>query len=410
MCSSVGVRIWHPSIGGATVSAMARRAKVIAAVAAGSLLFAVGVLGALWARSDAAPGQRLDASSLHPVAGNFEPDDTELAECGGDYRCLEQAFGNLAFREGPKSAIRVFDQKIASDAKIESNCHRIAHTIGSAALARFQGNVGEAFVNGSSSCWSGYYHGILERAFVGASTKSDVARVARGVCQGTEVRTTTWLAYQCVHGLGHGLMITSAYDLPFSLSVCDRLATSWDQVSCTGGVFMENISSSYGIKSRWLRDDNLVYPCNTVAERHKQYCYLMVTSRILEANGYDWTAAARLCNRVEPGWIDTCFESYGRDASGFTRQTPSKILPLCRLTGAHERQCVYAAARDMTANYGNGVRASTLCARAPENLRERCFYGIGTILETQEQGASCRRLSKRYAAACLSGTRERFES
>jgi hypothetical protein len=382
----------------------------IVVAAAGSLLVAVVVVGALWARSDGAPGQRLDSSALHPVAGNFKPDDTELADCAGDYRCLEQAFGNLAFREGPKSAIRLFDQKIATDSKVESNCHRIAHTIGSAALARFEGNVGEAFVNGSSSCWSGYYHGILERAFVGASTKSDVARVAREVCQGTDVRATTWLAYQCVHGLGHGLMITSSYDLPFSLSVCDRLATTWDQVSCTGGVFMENISSSYGIKSRWLRDDNLVYPCNTVAERHKQYCYLMVTSRILQANGYDWKAAVGLCNRVERGWVDTCFESYGRDASGFTRQTPAKILPLCRLAGAHDRQCVYAAARDMTANYGNGVRASQLCLLAREGLRERCFYGIGTILETQAQGASCRRLSKRYAAACLSGTRERFES
>jgi hypothetical protein len=64
----------------------------------------------------------------------------------------------------------------------------------------------------------------------------------------------------------------------------------------------------------------------------------------------------------------------------------------------------------MTANYGNGVRASKLCLLAQERLRERCFYGIGTILETQEQGASCRRLSRRYAAACLSGTRQRFES
>jgi hypothetical protein len=384
---------------------------VIAAASAASLAVALTVIGVLWARTGAGETERVAGDkTLHPVAGSFEPDDTKLAECAGESRCMEQAFGNLAFYEGPKAAIRLFDEKIRTDAKVESNCHRIVHTIGSASLARFEGNVGEAFVNGSSSCWSGYYHGILERAFTGVSEKSGLIRIARGVCEGTDVRATTWLAYQCVHGLGHGLMITSSYDLPFSLSVCDRLATTWDQVSCTGGVFMENISSSYGIKSRWLRDDNLVYPCNTVADRHKQYCYLMVTSRILEANGYDWKEAVRLCKRVERGWVDTCFESYGRDASGFTRQTPAKILPLCRLAGTHESQCVYAAARDMTANYGNGVRASKLCSAARESLRERCFYGIGTILETQEQGASCRALTKRYAAACLSGTQERFES
>jgi hypothetical protein len=64
----------------------------------------------------------------------------------------------------------------------------------------------------------------------------------------------------------------------------------------------------------------------------------------------------------------------------------------------------------MTANYGNGRRASKLCLRAPADLRERCFHGIGTILETQAQGATCRTLSTRYAAACLRGTKERFEA
>ena len=390
---------------------MPQRGKLVFAVALGSLLVTLTLIGVLWARTGGGEADRVAAdNTLHPVAGNFEPDDTKLSDCNGEARCLEQAFGNLAFDEGPKAAIRLFDEKIRTDPKVESDCHRIVHMIGSASLARFEGNVGEAFVNGSSSCWSGYYHGILERAFTGVSEKSGLIRVARGVCQGEEVRATTWLAYQCVHGLGHGLMITSSYDLPFSLSVCDRLSTSWDQISCTGGVFMENISSSYGVKSRWLRDDNLVYPCNTVANRHKQYCYLMVTSRILQANGYDWRKAARICRTVERGWVDTCFESFGRDASGYTRQTPARILPLCRIAEEHERQCLYAAARDMTSNYGNGVRAATLCERARASMRERCFYGIGTILETQAQGASCRRLNKRYANACLRGTQERFES
>jgi hypothetical protein len=390
---------------------MPRRAKLVFAVSLGSLLVTLTLIGVLWARTGGGESVRVAGdNTLHPVAGTFEPDDTELSDCNGEARCLEQAFGNLAFNDGPKAAIRLFDEKIRTDPKVESDCHRIAHTIGSASLARFEGNVGEAFVNGSSSCWSGYYHGILERAFTGVSEKSGLIRVARSVCDGEDVRATTWLAYQCVHGLGHGLMITSSYDLPFSLSVCDRLSTAWDQVSCTGGVFMENISSSYGFKSRWLRDDNLVYPCNTVATRHKQYCYLMVTSRILQANGYDWKEAARLCRGVERGWVDTCFESFGRDASGNTRQTPAKILPLCRIAGEYEQQCLYAAARDMTANYGDGVRAATLCEQAPASMRERCFYGIGTILQTQEQGASCRRLSKRHAAACLRGAQERFQS
>jgi hypothetical protein len=392
---------------------MARRGKLAILAAAGSLLLAVGVVGALWARSDGASGQRVGDGTLHPVAGNFEPDETELADCSGDFGCLEQAFGNLAFRNGPKSAIRIFDARIRTDASVESNCHRIAHTIGSAALARFDGNVGRAFTAGSAICSSGYYHGLLERAFAGLSSDAELARSAGRICNDADIRRTTYFHYQCIHGLGHGLMITTAYDLPYSLSVCDRLATRWAQVSCTGGVFMENISSSYGIESRWLKDDDPVYPCNTVAAAHKQYCYLMVTSRILELNNHDWKATATECSRVERRWVDVCFQSYGRDASGFSRQNVARVLSLCRIAGAGQRECLYGAARDMANDYARGGarRAAGLCSQAPRPLRARCFYGVGTILGTfastsGRRAALCEDIAKSYVRSCLRGAGE----
>ncbi len=349
----------------------------------------------------------------HPVAGNFKPDGTVLEDCSaGDARCLEQAFGNLAFQRGPKEALARFDQAIQADKTVEAGCHRIAHTIGSAALARFDGDVPKAFSLGSSSCWSGYYHGILERAFTGATTKDEVAAAARAVCKDDDIRRTTFLAYQCVHGLGHGLMIRSGYDLPYSLSVCDRLATGWDQTSCTGGVFMENIASTYGVKSRWIRDDDPVYPCQVVDERHKLYCYLMVTSRVNQLNGYRWKQTAAVCSKVERGWVATCFESYGRDASGFTRQNPSEAARLCRLAGRYAESCFFAAARDMTSNYANGRRASELCRLASDRIAARCFYGIGTILGDLEvtpagRRAACGVSPRRFLASCLSGASSR---
>jgi hypothetical protein len=393
---------------------MARRGKlVIVLAAAGILVLAVGLVGVLWARSDGGSGERLDDGTLHPAAGNFEPDETQLTDCEGDFRCLEQAFGNVAFRAGPEPAIRLFDERIRTDPNVESNCHRIAHTIGSAALARFDGNVGRAFTAGSAICSSGYYHGLLERAFAGISSDEQLARAAGRICDEAEITRTTYFHYQCIHGLGHGLMITTAYDLPYSLSVCDRLATSWAQVSCTGGVFMENISSSYGIESRWLRDDDPVYPCNTVARAHKQYCYLMVTSRILELNSFNWRATAAECSRVERRWVDVCFQSYGRDASGFSRQNVTRVLSLCRTAGRGQRECLYGAARDMANDYARGgaQRAASLCSRASRRLRARCFYGVGTILGTfgsasDEQRSVCRSVPRKYLPSCRRGAGE----
>jgi hypothetical protein len=347
------------------------------------------------------------ADEAHPVAGNFQPDETKIADCEGEFRCLEQAFGNLAYYTGPKATLRVFDRMMLSDKAVDGNCHRIVHSIGSASLARYDGNVAKAFAEGSASCWSGYYHGILERAFLDAD-RDELGSISRRLCDDEDIRTTKYLAYQCVHGLGHGLMIYTGYNLPVSLDVCDALATPWDQNSCSGGVFMENISSTYGVKSRWLKDDDLVYPCNAVAKRHKYYCYMMLTSRVLEANGYDWKPTADLCTTVERDWIEICFQSLGRDASGATRQEAGKILKLCRLGGEWMGECVYGAARDITANDSGTRRSIQLCSRAPIEIRARCFDGIGTILadlsvSDSQTRKACAAVTKRYFRACIRG-------
>ena len=343
-----------------------------------------------------------------PVAGKFEPDNTKLASCDEDFTCLEQAFGNLAYYQGPKQALQRFEQAIARPGPIESDCHRVAHSIGAAAFTHFHGKVGQAFAAGSAACWSGYYHGVIERAFSDVK-QEDLGKAARRMCSDPKLRGgPTFTLYQCVHGLGHGLMIYTGYDLPGSLQVCDELEGSWDQTACTGGVFMENISSSYGVKSKWLRDDDLLYPCKTVAERHKLYCYLMVTSRILPAVGYDFAKTSKLCRTSEPAWVETCFQSLGRDASGQSRQNPDEIVRHCRTAGDEMVECVYGAARDMASNYAGGREASVLCEKSPGPIQARCFEGIGTILGDLEQSAeairaACADITRRYLTDCTNG-------
>jgi mono/diheme cytochrome c family protein len=341
------------------------------------------------------------------VAAAFEPDDTKLADCDADSACFEQAFGNLAFNDGPKRALEVFAEKIETDPTVRV-CHRIAHAIGAGGLAHYDGEVGPAFADGSAVCWSGYYHGILERAFAGVS-EDDLGPVSRRLCSGDQVRRSDFVAYQCVHGLGHGLMIYTNYDMPLSLETCDALATSWDQTSCTGGVFMENLQTSYGTTSKWLREDDPLYPCPTVAERHKLYCYLMVTSRILDVVGGDWQKTVNWCRKAEPNWVATCFQSLGRDASGRSLQNTREILRICALAGDMALECVYGAARDITSMDAGASRSAGLCSTAPVQLRPKCFNGIGTILggfarEAEARRTACRSaVPKRYWDECFAG-------
>jgi hypothetical protein len=285
------------------------------------------------------------------------------------------------------------------------------HAIGAGALAHFDDDPGPALAAGSVACGSGYYHGILEQSLLGKSDEEAKA-LTETICAAPEIRRTEFIHFQCVHGLGHGLMIHTGYDLPRSLGDCELLVTQWEKESCRGGVFMENSQSSYGVRSKWLKDDDLLYPCDAVARRHKYQCYLIQLAHIAPTLRYKWPEVSRVCRRAERPWRAVCFQSMGREAAGFTRHARSRILAICALTGRMERECVYGAARDITYNDAGARRSKTFCAKAPQAARGYCWQGIGSILGslntfTEQRKAACRRATRggqdAYYRDCLEG-------
>jgi len=363
------------------------------------------------------PQPTTTAAPLHPVAGSFKPDATALGDCSAEeLMCLEQAYGNIAYRSGPKRALAVLEDEVGTET---NDCHRVAHNIGSASLARYKGDVGRTFAEGSSACASGYYHGVLSRALVNVKSygASALGAVARGLCAGDEVVALAELEYQCLHGLGHGLMITTGFNLPTSLEVCDHLPGKWKATSCNGGVFMENFFTSYGGQSPWVRDDDPVYPCNQVAEEDKQTCYQLVTSRVLRVIGLDWEKTAEICASVERNWIASCFESFGRDVAGQTKRDPEQIRELCAVAKPYggERECIRFAALDLVANDKTGRKAAALCESASGGLRAACYRAIGSIMARSrttraESEADCRSLTTAAADlnACIRGAAARL--
>ncbi len=118
---------------------------LVAAAALGFAAFAFGGHGS-GGGGDEHAGHTTTAPEAHPAAGHFAPDQTLLGSCAqGDQPCYEQAFGNLAYYEGPKNALVKFDDAIEANPDVRANCHRIVHMIGSASLQRYEGDVAKAF-------------------------------------------------------------------------------------------------------------------------------------------------------------------------------------------------------------------------------------------------------------------------
>jgi hypothetical protein len=203
-------------------------------------------------------------------------------------------------------------------------------------------------------------------------------------------------------------MIYTGYDLPGSLKTCDGLKTGFDRVSCSGGVFMENFTSSYGVVSKYLRKNDPIYPCNAVTENHKLYCYLLVTANILKVTGYNQAKTADACRRSEKAWISTCYESFGRDVSGIAGKSISKALASCRLAKRNQGDCLYGVSREIVNSDAEGTRGGRFCARAPARYQEHCYEGVGSVLAalaTSETAlrATCRQVSGRHTQGCLRG-------
>ena len=388
------------------------RTVIVGALLLVGLAALVATLLVLTASSRPVRSPVVAPSPLHPVATTFVADDTTIADCR-DERCFQQAFGNMALRSGPKSALAAA-ARLYGDGGSPA-CHTVVHTIGAAALSRFDGDVARTFAAGSSLCWSGYYHGVLERSLleVGASRPRALRAVARSLCNEVLDQEVPWVAYQCLHGLGHGLMITTGLDLPRSLDTCRRLATSWERDVCKSGVFMENVWPAFGA-SPWLRETDPLYPCTVVARSDRSRCYQMATTRILRFVGGDWEAVARVCSTVEEEFAYRCFRSYGRDASGNNHRDVGATLTTCRIARPFggERDCVYAAAQDFTANFTSGVRARFLCDLVEARLAGACFEGIGSVMggfskTSFARAADCRSIAESTALfeSCLLGVR-----
>jgi hypothetical protein len=352
---------------------------------------------------------------LHPLAGSFKPDATKLADCA-EQTCYAQAFGNIAYYKGPKAAIALVSKRYGQGS--DPNCHRIVHAIGAGSLARNKGNVARTFAEGSSICWSGYYHGVLERAFVDVKSydPDELGAKSRGLCDDPKVRARTWLAYQCLHGLGHGLMITTGYQLPLSLQVCKQLVTDWDRTSCKGGVFMENILTSYGGQSPWVRDDDPLYPCDWVGREDKFTCYQQATTRILRVIGVDWAKTAEICATAERDFVSACFGSFGQNASVIASRHPRKIETTCAIARPYggEAACIRYAAMDITGTYTGGKEAARLCDTSASDLRGTCYEAIGLVVRHLKSSPAARRAEcdsissvPRYVVQCIRGTTQK---
>ncbi len=287
--------------------------------------------------------------------------------------CYRGKYRALIKKEGVGAAIADLKSRYG-DPMVRSQCHQLAHVIGREAKYLYPA-VAEAFRHGDGFCWSGYYHGVME-AIVADAPPSELPRLLDSFCveiPGKERFSFDY--YNCVHGLGHGIMAIHQNELPASLAFCDNLSGGWERDSCWSGAFMENIiADEVSHTAKYLSSDPH-YPCNAVDARYRDTCYRMQTSRMLTIVGGDFQKVFGLCREVEEVFRSTCYQSLGRDASGKQISDIAKTRAVC-LLGQDEREksnCIVGAVKDFISYYHSNREARELCETLPAELQSICI-------------------------------------
>jgi hypothetical protein len=81
--------------------------------------------------------------------------------------------------------------------------------------------------------------------------------------------------------------------------------------------------------------------------------------------------------------VQYCFQSYGRDVAGAAGRIPAQMKSLCHMAASGEKECIYGAIRDVMNNNPQDPQGEAFCKVVQLKFRNYCFFGMGTILGTQ---------------------------
>ncbi len=291
------------------------------------------------------------------------------------------------------------------------SCHDRAHKAGRFAYELMGA---AAFERCSSHCHSGCYHGAAE-AFFREKGTANLQESLTKLCPSGKNRFFT---HQCVHGVGHGLMAWSGYELSDALESCNLLSDSNAQSSCWTGVFMENIVGGLAVENaaanfspdrhftKYLTDDPH-YPCNSVGERYRGSCYFLQTSRMLQLFGGDFQKIAASCLEAPEQFRTPCFQSMGRDVGGTSKHNVRLAIEKCTWApaGIYRRECLSGAVQDTFWDPSGEREAKEFCSLLTDQTEVRRCYEVvagraGEVLTDADFSRFCASLADEFQSFC----------
>jgi hypothetical protein len=301
--------------------------------------------------------------------------------------CLTAQVQSATARHGPRAAIELFTLlKNRGDIDPGVDAHHIVHHIGHETAMVF-GPTAQALALCPTSYNYGCVHGFFQHALgMGELTEKAAAKMCDNLLRNPSLAPKT--VQSCYHGLGHGILTHSDYDLPKALKICDKLIWLPAQEACWQGVFMENANAALeGKEQRGLftLEDPLT-PCDKLNEKYQYQCFINQSGWLMKVYQTDVFQAAQACAKAPAASVSPCLQTIGLLATS----APWQPVLLRR----DERK---AFLED----------AWTICQRFPETSVGQCVIGAldnvmnSDTVDIQQARAFCDIVGENYRTLCL---------
>jgi len=296
--------------------------------------------------------------------------DEELSSA--EYEQIKQELLALSASTTPKVALASLRSRTATHNGLLKLCHPVVHELGRAAYEQY-GDFGKAMTYQDELCNSGYLHGIIEAHF---SKSTDILETIQSVC--AHYPDGSYIAWECYHGVGHGVMYATQNDLPQSLALCEGYATAFSRNSCINGVFMENFNTDEKLHpSIYLDAADPFYPCASQAPLHRADCYVYAPTYYLSIHKNSYTEALAWCSEAPLSYRAPCAQGVGSQTMKENINNPKFAESVCAndIYGRTD-ECIMGMVSLFINHHGSIEPARHLCIQLEPSRKQACETAI----------------------------------
>lgn len=326
------------------------------------------------------PDQNPDAEFLKKDNTYFAYAEQIVTTCKEDIRCAIDELNDLDKKTTERqTTLNVFLDVVRLYDESDYKCHKTSHHLG-LWLYGYTTDIDEAIQYIEMLCGGGIFHGVFENYFITQkfnNTSIEEINIV-GLCSKYKDSQVSINLWQCIHGVGHGLINFYDYDVFDAVERCDEFKPGLEQISCSKGIFMQNVIYYYKTEKGDFNED-IYYPCDQVDSKYAPACYHYHSSYILKQNGGSVRETFDTCDEIpREELVRYCYYGIGRQLASEISEL-NRIVLYCENGSNSEyyTECIRGAL--MTAVNGNMDPATGFffCKNIPDQYKANCYEGLG---------------------------------